>query len=87
MVGAGVSESLQGNIGIEKNLSILIDCDHMLLFRDHAMTLIEHFKEHLHSIKDIAKVTYSLFEVLLGFLCAVIAGAKGWALVPLRVGE
>lgn len=25
-----------------------------------------------------AKVTYCLFEVLFGSLCAVIAGAKGW---------
>jgi len=42
---------------------------------------IEHFKEHFQTITDQrqgAKVTYCLFEVLFGSLCAVIAGAKGW---------
>ncbi|PSW23121.1 ISAs1 family transposase [Photobacterium phosphoreum] len=42
---------------------------------------IDHFKEHFESITDQrqgAKVTYCLFEVLFGSLCAVIAGAKGW---------
>lgn len=42
---------------------------------------IDHFKEHFHSINDerqSAKVTYCLFDVLFGSLCAVIAGAKGW---------
>lgn len=42
---------------------------------------IDHFKEHFQSITDqrqSAKVTYCLFEVLFGSLCAVIAGAKGW---------
>ncbi|MEH6533674.1 MAG: transposase family protein [Photobacterium frigidiphilum] len=42
---------------------------------------IDHFKEHFQSITDQrqgAKVTYCLFEVLFGSLCAVIAGAKGW---------
>ncbi len=28
--------------------------------------------------RQSAKVTYCLFEVLFGSLCAVIAGAKGW---------
>ncbi|WP_351123220.1 ISAs1 family transposase [Shewanella sp. T24-MNA-CIBAN-0130] len=42
---------------------------------------IDHFKEHFQTITDQrqgAKVTYCLFEVLFGSLCAVIAGAKGW---------
>ncbi|EGQ9171312.1 ISAs1 family transposase, partial [Vibrio cholerae] len=42
---------------------------------------IDHFKEHFHSLNDKrqgAKITYCLFEVLFGSLCAVIAGAKGW---------
>ncbi len=42
---------------------------------------IDHFKEHFQAITDqrqSAKVTYCLFEVLFGSLCAVIAGAKGW---------
>ncbi|MGR6837616.1 ISAs1 family transposase [Aliivibrio wodanis] len=42
---------------------------------------IDHFKEHFHEITDQrqgAKVTYCLFEVLFGSMCAVIAGAKGW---------
>ena len=42
---------------------------------------IDHFKEHFQTIIDQrqgAKVTYCLFEVLFGSLCAVIAGAKGW---------
>ncbi|MGR2884652.1 ISAs1 family transposase [Vibrio vulnificus] len=42
---------------------------------------IDHFKEHFQTIIDQrqgAKVTYFLFEVLFGSLCAVIAGAKGW---------
>ena len=37
------------------------------------------FKEHFQDITDQrqgAKVTYCLFEVLFGLLCAVIAGAK-----------
>lgn len=45
------------------------------------MTSIEHFKAHFHAVTDqrqSAKVTYCLFEVLFGSLCAVIAGAKGW---------
>ena len=43
--------------------------------------LTDHFKEHFQYIVDQrqgAKVTYCLFDVLLGSLCAVIAGAKGW---------
>ncbi len=42
---------------------------------------IDEFKEHFHAVTDkrqSAKVTYCLFEVLFGSLCAVIAGAKGW---------
>ncbi len=42
---------------------------------------IDHFKEHFQTITDLRqspKVTYCLFEVLFGSLCAVIAGAKGW---------
>ena len=42
---------------------------------------IDQFKEHFHTVTDkrqSAKVTYCLFEVLFGSLCAVIAGAKGW---------
>lgn len=42
---------------------------------------IEQFKEHFHEVTDkrqSAKVTYCLFDVLFGSLCAVIAGAKGW---------
>lgn len=42
---------------------------------------IDSFKEHFKTIVDqrqSAKVTYPLFEVLFGSLCAVIAGAKGW---------
>lgn len=42
---------------------------------------IDHFKEHFQTIIDqrqSAKVTYCLFDVLFGSLCAVIAGAKGW---------
>jgi putative component of toxin-antitoxin plasmid stabilization module len=45
------------------------------------MSAIDHFKEHFHTITDkrqSAKVSYSLFDVLFGSLCAVIAGAKGW---------
>ena len=40
---------------------------------------IDNFTEHFQSITDqrqSAKVTYPLFEVLFGSLCAVIAGAK-----------
>ncbi|USD65103.1 ISAs1 family transposase [Vibrio sp. SCSIO 43136] len=42
---------------------------------------IDEFKEHFDAITDSrqsAKVTYCLFDVLFGSLCAVIAGAKGW---------
>lgn len=42
---------------------------------------IDSFKEHFKTIVDqrqSAKVTYPMFEVLFGSLCAVIAGAKGW---------
>lgn len=42
---------------------------------------IDEFKEYFHAVTDerqSAKVTYCLFEVLFGSLCAVIAGAKGW---------
>ena len=42
---------------------------------------IDSFKEHFKAIADqrqSAKVTYPLFDVLFGSLCAVIAGAKGW---------
>ncbi|SHO57603.1 ISAs1 family transposase [Vibrio quintilis] len=42
---------------------------------------IDEFKESFHAVTDdrqSAKVTYCLFEVLFGSLCAVIAGAKGW---------
>ena len=42
---------------------------------------IDYFKEHFESITaqhQGEKVTYCLFEVLFGSLCAVIAGAKGW---------
>jgi predicted transposase YbfD/YdcC len=42
---------------------------------------IDEFKEHFYAVTDkrqSAKVTYCLFEVLFGSLCAVIAGAKGW---------
>lgn len=42
---------------------------------------IAHFKEHFEAITDQrqkGKITYCLFEVLFGSLCAVIAGAKGW---------
>ncbi len=42
---------------------------------------IDEFKEYFHTVTDkrqSAKVTYCLFEVLFGSLCAVIAGAKGW---------
>jgi len=42
---------------------------------------IDHFKSHFQTITDQrqeAKVTYCLFEVLFGSLCAVIAGARGW---------
>ena len=42
---------------------------------------IDEFKEYFHAVTDerqSAKITYCLFEVLFGSLCAVIAGAKGW---------
>lgn len=42
---------------------------------------IDSFKEHFKDIEDprqSAKVTYPLFDVLFGTLCAVIAGARGW---------
>lgn len=42
---------------------------------------IETFKAHFQPVEDTrqsAKVTYPLFDVLFGTLCAVIAGAKGW---------
>ena len=42
---------------------------------------INHFKEYFESITDQRqgeKVTYCLFEVLFGSLCAVITGAKRW---------
>lgn len=42
---------------------------------------ITHFREHFQTITDQrqeGKVTYCLFEVLFGSLCAVIAGARGW---------
>ena len=42
---------------------------------------IDEFKEYFHTVTDerqSAKITYCLFEVLFGSLCAVIAGAKGW---------
>jgi hypothetical protein len=41
---------------------------------------IKYFKGHFESITaqhQGEKVTYCLFEVLFGSLCAVIAGAKG----------
>ena len=43
--------------------------------------LIDHFKEHFQTITyqcQGVKVTYCLFEVLFGSLCAEIAGVKGW---------
>ena len=42
---------------------------------------IETFKAHFQPVEDSrqsAKVTYPLFDVLFGTLCAVIAGARGW---------
>jgi predicted transposase YbfD/YdcC len=42
---------------------------------------IDSFKQHFETIADprqSAKVTYPLFDVLFGTLCAVIAGARGW---------
>ncbi|CAM2888550.1 H repeat-associated protein N-terminal domain-containing protein [Vibrio rarus] len=42
---------------------------------------IDELKEHFHAVTDkrqSAKVTYCLFEVLFGSLCAIIGGAKGW---------
>ena len=42
---------------------------------------IDTFKEHFQPVQDprqIAKVTYPLFDVLFGTLCSVIAGARGW---------
>lgn len=42
---------------------------------------IDNFKAHFEVITDdrqSAKVTYTMFEVLFGSLCAVIAGAQGW---------
>lgn len=42
---------------------------------------IDNFKAHFEAITDdrqSAKVTYTMFEVLFGSLCAVIAGAQGW---------
>jgi hypothetical protein len=42
---------------------------------------IESFKQHFSAIDDhrqSAKVTYPLFDILFGSLCAVIAGSNGW---------
>jgi hypothetical protein len=42
---------------------------------------IELFKQHFSAIDDhrqSAKVTYSLFDILFGSLCAVIASSNGW---------
>ena len=42
---------------------------------------IETFKAHFQPLEDSrqsAKITYPLFDVLFGTLCAVIAGARGW---------
>lgn len=42
---------------------------------------IESFKQHFSAIDDprqSAKISYPLFDILLGSLCAVIAGSKGW---------
>ena len=42
---------------------------------------IDNFEAHFGAITDerqSAKVTYTMFEVLFGSLCAVIAGAQGW---------
>ncbi len=36
-----------------------------------------HFSS-LHDKRQSAKITYPLFDVLFGSLCAVIAGAQGW---------
>ncbi len=41
----------------------------------------DYFHEHFQTITDqhqSTKVTHTLFEVLYGSLCAVIAGAEGW---------
>ena len=41
----------------------------------------ETFKANFQPVEDSrqsAKVTYPLFDVLFGTLCAVIAGARGW---------
>lgn len=42
---------------------------------------LDAFKEHFKPVEDhrqSAKVTYPLFDVLFGTLCAIIAGARGW---------
>ena len=42
---------------------------------------LHHFQEHFHLITDKrqdTKIKYSLFEILFGSLCSVIAGATGW---------
>lgn len=52
----------------------------MLIFRSESMSL-DAFKEHFKPVEDhrqSAKVTYPLFDVLFGTLCAIIAGARGW---------
>jgi hypothetical protein len=42
---------------------------------------IESFKQSFNAIDDhrqSAKVTYPLFDILFGSLCALIAGSNGW---------
>jgi hypothetical protein len=42
---------------------------------------IDAFKAHFKPVeghRQSAKVTYPLFDVLFGTLCAIIAGARGW---------
>jgi hypothetical protein len=46
-----------------------------------AASFNESFKQHFNPIDDhrqSAKVTYPLFDILFGSLCAVIAGSNGW---------
>lgn len=42
---------------------------------------IDNFEQHFGQLDDVrqsAKITYPLFDILLVTLCAVIAGAEGW---------
>lgn len=62
------------------DLTLTFSRDLILPFREGIMHT-DHFKEHFQTIsyqRQSAKITYCLFGVLFGSLCAVIAGAKNW---------